>query len=78
MKRILFGVCGIGCGLASLHFLTQWMQVNSATGCFGNNNCMHMLQRGGNQRTDKQNTILLFAAAAFCIWQAGSTDHSGT
>jgi hypothetical protein len=78
MKRIFYGMAGIVCGVASLHFLTGWMQVNTSTGCYGSNSCMHAVQRGGDQRSDKQNTILLFAAAAFCIWQAGSTDHSGT
>ena len=77
MKRAIFGMLGIACGLGALHFLQGWLRVSSAIGCYGNARCLEYIQRGTDTHGDRQKTILLFGLTAFFVWSASSSrdDH---
>ena len=77
MKRALYGMLGIACGLGALHFLQGWLRVSSAVGCYGNASCLESIQRGHDTTGDRQKTIALFVLAGFFVWSASSSqdDH---
>jgi hypothetical protein len=75
MKRALFGLLGIACGLGALHFLQGWLRVGSALHCYGNSRCLEAVQRGTDTTGDRQKTIGLFALAGLFVWMAGSSQH---
>ena len=74
MKRIVFGALGIVSGLYAAHFLSRWLQVRNATGCYGNNACLQALQRG-DTKGDREKTIALFLLAGVLIYSASSSEH---
>lgn len=74
MRRIFFGVVGIGAGLAAIHFAGRFLQVRESSGCYGDPRCMQMVQRGGETRSDRQYAIGLFVLAGVCIWMAAGKD----
>ena len=74
MKRIFFGLLAIGAGLGALHFTSRWLQVSDSTGCYGDNACMHRVQRGGTTRSDRQVAIGLFVLCGISVWLVAGSD----
>ena len=75
MKRIFFGLQALAAGVGCLHFLSRWLQIRDSTACFTDPRCQQRVQRGGEQRSDREKAIGLFALAGISIWVAASRGH---
>ncbi|MBS2031937.1 MAG: hypothetical protein JST54_28830 [Deltaproteobacteria bacterium] len=75
MRRIFFGMCALGSGLAALHFTSRWLQLKDTSDCMGDASCEHMALRGGVTHNDRQVAIGLFVLTGICVWVASGKDH---
>jgi hypothetical protein len=75
MRRLFFGLVALAAGVGALHFLSRWLQIRDSSACMTDPRCQQRVQRGGEQGSDRQKAIALFALAGISIWVSASRSH---